>query len=121
MRFLLDMGLSPRTAEWLGNAGHDAVHLRDQGLQRLSDSDIIGKAAKENRIILTFDLDFSRLLALLRLAQPSVVLFRLSAYTPAKIHPLMDDLIRRFGPPLEKGAIIVVDDDRVRVRMLPIW
>jgi len=35
MRFLGDMGVSRRVIEWLRAAGHDAVHLRDEGLKRL--------------------------------------------------------------------------------------
>ncbi|MGO8900950.1 MAG: DUF5615 family PIN-like protein [Isosphaeraceae bacterium] len=40
MRFLGDMGVSRRVIEWLRAAGHDAVHLRDEGLKRLSNGDI---------------------------------------------------------------------------------
>ena len=39
-------------------AGHDTVHLRDEGLIRLPDSDIVAKAVEEHRVVLTFDLDF---------------------------------------------------------------
>jgi predicted nuclease of predicted toxin-antitoxin system len=53
MRFLLDMGLARSTARHLRQQGHDAVHLRDQGLQRLLDEGIIAKAQAEGRVILT--------------------------------------------------------------------
>ena len=39
-------------------AAHDAVHLREQGPIRLPDPDIVAKAAQEQRVVLTFDLDF---------------------------------------------------------------
>ncbi len=32
MRFLIDNALSPRIAEGLNEAGHDAIHVRDIGL-----------------------------------------------------------------------------------------
>jgi predicted nuclease of predicted toxin-antitoxin system len=32
MKFLLDMGLAVSTARYLRDCGHDAVHLREQGL-----------------------------------------------------------------------------------------
>lgn len=32
MKFLADMGISPRTVEWLRQQGYDAVHLLDEGL-----------------------------------------------------------------------------------------
>lgn len=64
MRFLADMGVSLFTVSWLREAGHDAVHLREQGLQRLPDAEILLKARQEDRIILTMDLDFGTLLAI---------------------------------------------------------
>jgi predicted nuclease of predicted toxin-antitoxin system len=53
MKFLADMGISLRTVSWLRNAGYDAVHLRDEGLQRLPDDQILVKARTEGRILLT--------------------------------------------------------------------
>lgn len=44
MRFLLDVGISPKTAEFLRTCGHDAVHLYEVGLERLDDSLIMEKA-----------------------------------------------------------------------------
>jgi predicted nuclease of predicted toxin-antitoxin system len=63
MRFPADMGVSNRVVEWLRERSHDAVHLREQGLQRMSNGDIFQKAFAEQRIVLTFDLDFGEILA----------------------------------------------------------
>jgi predicted nuclease of predicted toxin-antitoxin system len=63
MRFLGDMGVSRRVIEWLRANGHDAVHLRDEGLQRLPNGDIFQKGFAEQRIVLRFDLDFGEILA----------------------------------------------------------
>jgi predicted nuclease of predicted toxin-antitoxin system len=65
MRFLADMGVDIRVVQWLRTQGHDAIHLREQGLQRMPDGDIFAKARTEQRILLTFDLDFGEILALL--------------------------------------------------------
>ena len=46
MRFLADMGVSQRIVAWLNQQGHDAMHLRDEGLQRLPDEDIYTKSAQ---------------------------------------------------------------------------
>lgn len=75
MKFLLDTGLAQSTARLFG-VGHDAVHLRDQDLQRLPDEEIINTARDEGRIILTHDLDFGRLMALSGERLPSVVTYR---------------------------------------------
>jgi uncharacterized protein (DUF433 family) len=47
MRFLADMGVSQQVVEWLRAHGHDAVHLRDEGLQRLPNDEIFQKAGRE--------------------------------------------------------------------------
>ena len=77
MRFLADMGVDVRVVESLRAQGHDATHLRDEGLQRAPDDQVFEKAIAETRIILTFDLDFADLIALARGRSPSIILFRL--------------------------------------------
>ncbi|MCY3023667.1 MAG: DUF5615 family PIN-like protein [Planctomycetota bacterium] len=121
MRFLLDMGASPRTALFLRGAGHDAVHLCEQNLQRLPDEAVVKKAADESRILVTFDLDFSRVLALQRLSQPSMILFRLERYTTDQVNALLLEVLAAHGQALERGAIVVVEPASIRVRSLPIW
>ena len=64
MRFLADAGSSPETVEFLRLRGHDAVHVRELGLQRATDREIIDKARADLRFVLTFDLDFGEILAL---------------------------------------------------------
>lgn len=71
------MGISLRTVSWLKEQGYDVVHLRDEGLQTLPDEEILAKAKREQRIILTIDLDFPQLLAISGDDLPSVILFRL--------------------------------------------
>lgn len=84
MKFLLDMGLARSTADFLRHRGYDAVHLREQGLQRMDDHDIVSKAHAEGRVILTHDLDFGRIIALSQSRLPSVVTFRLSDMRPSR-------------------------------------
>ncbi len=71
MRFVADMGVSRTTGEHLRDHGHDVIHLSEEGLHRLPDDEILGLALREQRIVLTFDLDFGDLLALGSLSLPS--------------------------------------------------
>lgn len=119
MKFLLDMGLSPRTALFLRNQGFDAIHLREQGLQRLADEEIVQKALLEKRVILTHDLDFSRIVSLSKQQYPSVVTFRLSVMQ-AVVNRYLHDVIQRFSVELASGALISVADQMIRVRRLPV-
>ncbi len=77
MRFLADMGISPRIVEYLRERGHEAIHLREEGLQKLTDPKILDKARSEDRILLANDLDFSDLMAASGERLPSGIIFRL--------------------------------------------
>jgi predicted nuclease of predicted toxin-antitoxin system len=120
MRFLADMGVDVRVVEWLRRHGHDATHLRDEGLQRSPNGEIFAKASEESRVVLTFDLDFGEIAALSKGRKTSVILFRLhNARTPHVIDRLARALAD-CAEALEKGAVIVVEESRQRVRFLPI-
>ncbi len=58
MKLLADMGVSQTVVKALCQMGYDAKHLRDEELQRLPDRLIIEKAKLEERVVLTFDLDY---------------------------------------------------------------
>jgi predicted nuclease of predicted toxin-antitoxin system len=120
MKFLADMGISPRTVTWLRNAGYDAVHLGEEGLERLADDEILAKAGDESRILLTVDLDFGYLLAVSRAELPSVILFRLGNESYEIINERLTEVINLCEEQLEAGAIISVTDETYRVRQLPI-
>lgn len=120
MKFLGDMGVSQTVIQNLRFLGYDAIHLRDEGLQRLPDPQIIEKAKQENRIILTFDLDFADLLAVGRESLPSVIIFRLQNATPSSVSPRLLAVINECSQLLESGAILTVETARYRIRQLPI-
>jgi Domain of unknown function (DUF5615) len=44
VRFIADMCMDVRVASWLNSQGHDATHLRDEGLQRLPNGGVFEKA-----------------------------------------------------------------------------
>lgn len=120
MRFLADMGISMHTVAWLRQQGHDAVHLREEGLQRLPDTEAMTKARSENRIVLTMDLDFGYLLAVSRASLPSVILFRLSDESSEVVNVHLAEVLSRCASDLQSGAVISVSDTAIRVRKLPI-
>ena len=114
------MGVSMHTVGSLRAAGHDVVHLREEGLQRLADSAILAKAREEGRIVLTFDLDFGDLLAAGADVSPSVVLCRLANQSPAFVTPRVLRVLEECSDALGLGAIALIEDARYRIRRLPI-
>ena len=120
MRFLADAGISPRTVEFLRRTGHDAAHVRELGLQRASDREIVHRAQTDSRILLTFDLDFGEILALGVLNGPSTVIFRLADERADAVNRRLEVVISEQGNALASGALVLVEDTRYRVRRLPI-
>ena len=117
---LADMGVSVSTVRSLREAGHDSVHLRDQGLLKMEDAHILDKARSEGRIVLTFDLDFGDLLAASGEKLPSVIVFRLRNQTPSSVQPSLFEVLSNCEADLNSGAIVVVEENRYRVRRLSI-
>ena len=120
MKFLADMGISQTVVRLLQQSEYDAIHLREQRLQRLPDNLIMAKAKNENRIILTFDLDFGDLLAFSGDSLPSVIIFRLVKARPDYVMSKLKPVLNQCQKDLEEGAIIIVKDNSYRVRNLPI-
>lgn len=120
MKFLADMGISLRTVEWLRELGHDVFHLRDRGLQKLLDNEILALAQVEQRIILTIDLDFAQLLAVSKQSLPSVILFRLGNENYDEINQRLIEVLKNCQQELETGAIVSVNNETFRVKKLPI-
>ena len=119
MRFLADMGVSTGVVEWLRNNGHDAKHLREEGLHRMPNGEIFAKAILEDRIIITFDLDFGKIVALSKGKRASVILFRLHNTRASHLLDRLSAVLQDSAGALEEGAVVVVEESRHRVRYLP--
>ncbi|MBX9943861.1 MAG: DUF5615 family PIN-like protein [Reyranella sp.] len=106
--------------QYLRAEGHDAIHLREIGRQQALDGEIFALAVKDQRTILTFGLDFADIAAAAGLSLPSVVIFRL---IDTRVHRVIERLavaLQNASEAMASGAIVVVDDSRIRVRDLPI-
>ena len=121
MRFLVDNALSPTVARVLGSAGHDAVHVRDRGLQAASDSEVVDLAEREDRIVVSADTDFGTILTLRDVAHPSFILFRGDVERrPEQQATVLLNTLPQLQSALESGAIVVLTGTRIRIRSLPV-
>ncbi len=121
MKFLIDQNRSPRLASLLRDRGHDAVHTQELGLERAEDIELLLLAEREDRVIVSGDTDFGTLLAMSQRTSPSVILFRSRNLLTADQHAdLILSHLDDLTPDLSEGAVVVVSDDRIRIRRLPL-
>ena len=120
MKFLLDMPISPKTEEFLKKLGYDAVRVDRLNMQKATDKEIFQYAIKEGRTIITTDLDFGQILHYFKSTKPSVIIFRLNYPSVEKINQLLSAILPKIKDEIEKGSIIIVEDERIRVKNLPI-
>jgi predicted nuclease of predicted toxin-antitoxin system len=121
VKFLIDNNLSPQVAVLLGEAGHEAVHIRDYGMQSAPDDEVLDRARVERRVLISADTDFGMLLSRQHAVTPSVILVRRIIGRRAK--DIVDIVLANLdvvSDDIESGAIVVLGEDFVRVRPLPI-
>ena len=121
MNFLIDNPLSPRVAVGLRAAGHDGVHVLDYGMHAATDEAIFERAALESRVVVSADTDFGTLLALREATSPSVILLRAVSLRRADHQvALILAALPSTEVALRRGAIVILERHRLRLRDLPI-
>lgn len=114
MKFLLDVCVASSILQkTLTDLGHDVLSARD-GYATASDRTLLDLASREQRVLVTEDKDFGELVFSLRLPHPCIVRFDgLSAIDEASA---IQSLIESHGDEMQQGAIIVITENRIRVR-----
>jgi predicted nuclease of predicted toxin-antitoxin system len=105
---------------YLQQHGHTARHWRELGPANAPDSDVMLWAHENDAVVLTQDLDFTKLLFQARAALPSVIQLRLDDVRPASIGEDVLLLLRQHGEELRRGALITVKGHKSRLRILPL-
>lgn len=120
LKLVIDMNLSPAWVPVLADAGIEAVHWADLGRPDAADRVLFSWAREHGHVVFTHDLDFGAMLALTAARSPSVFQFRTQDVSPAALAARAIAALRRFERELLAGALVVVDERRERVRLLPL-
>lgn len=120
MKILVDMNLTPSWVEFFAARRIESVHWSDVGNPKALDPEIM-EFARENRLVVfTHDLDFGNILAVTQARGPSVIQARVEDPVPAVIGDAVVTAIGENEIYLQCGALITLDPDKMRVRILPI-
>ncbi len=117
MRILANENFPAVAVEDLRHRGHDVVWVRTEA-PGSSDREVIGRAASDGRLLVTFDKDFGELVFRAGLPSPAgVVLFRIRAVSPAHVAQIAAAVLESRTN--WSGHFSVIEENRVRMTPLP--
>jgi len=120
VRYLADHHISYRTVTTLKAKGFDLYRVSDILPSDAEDLQILELARTEDRTVISQDLDYSALLASTGYNKPSVVSLRLHNNRPERIAAVLEKILPSVEAELQTGAIVVIEEGRIRIRLLPL-
>jgi predicted nuclease of predicted toxin-antitoxin system len=92
----------------------------DCGLESAEEEEILAHACSEDRVLLSADTDFAEILAAQRARTPSLSLFRRGMdRQPQRQAGLLLLNLEALEEPLARGSVVIIEQTRIRVRLLP--
>ena len=120
IQIVIDMNLSPDWVDVLSKRGWTSVHWSAVGDPRATDREIMDWARSNGYVVFTHDLDFGTMLALTHASGPSVLQVRGQNVLPDHMAPTILAALKHHETDLAASALVVVDESKSRVRVLPI-
>ncbi len=117
MKIVIDMNLTPLWVDVLSKQGWQAVHWSTVGAARAKDQEIM---LANDYVVFTHDQDFGAILAATQAAAPSVIQVRTQDVMPAHLEPVVVAALQQYEAELQAGALLIVHEGRLRVRILPL-
>jgi predicted nuclease of predicted toxin-antitoxin system len=113
------MNLTPLWVEFFKEAKYIAKRWSEIGNATDTDKEISDYAIENDYIVFTHDQDFATLLAYSKDNKPSVVILRTLDLVPERIGNYVLQQLEKNLDDISKGAVVIIEDDKVRVRLLP--
>ncbi len=120
MKVLVDENLAPKWAHFLKPHGIDADHWIGIGKMGATDDVVWDVAVSQGYVVLSKDLDFSRMLAQRNTPLPSVIQLRVDDPNPEIWGKTLIHVLKVHADQIYSGCLISIKPDQHRIRILPI-
>ena len=114
-RFKLDENLNEGWAAPLVDAGHDVQSVRQEGLSGSDDGMAAAACQREDRCLVTADLDFAQIIRYPPEEYSGIVILRHPAPTLRGMSQLMEQLVTALAQMNVSGQLWIVEPGRLRV------
>jgi predicted nuclease of predicted toxin-antitoxin system len=97
---LMDENITPQVIGWARKAGFDALTVVDVGLRGRCDREVLRRAGKLSRVLITLDKEVARHKYLRLPASPGVVLLPVQPVEQDWFAPMLENIFRHFAETL---------------------
>lgn len=118
MLILADQDVYKLTIDKLKEWGHNVVTVKELGMERASDEELLEAASEANRLLITRDKGFGALLFLKEKISIGIILLRGTPKTIEKVHHKLQKLMQEHGEDELKCSFCVIEPHRYRIRHL---
>jgi predicted nuclease of predicted toxin-antitoxin system len=116
MKFKLDENLPVEASQLLHEAGHDALTVLDQKMGGKADEQVIQTYVREQRALITLDLDFADIKSYPPANFHGIIVLRTRRQSRSKVLDVISKLIPILpSEPIEK-QLWIVEEAKIRVR-----
>ena len=116
MRLFCDQNIPLETVSFLRALGHDVLSTRDVGMSHSDDATVLQHAIREDRILLTFNADFSDLRAFPAGSHSGIIRLRLPEQFADQLHPMLDRAMRQLANKDLSGTLVTIKPQSIRIR-----
>lgn len=116
MKFKLDENIPVEASALLQEAGYDSLTVLDQGMGGKEDEQVIQVCSREQRALITLDLDFADINMYPPSKHQGILVLRIKRQSRSKVLEAIEKLIPLLPTePIEK-QLWIVEEDKIRVR-----
>jgi len=116
MQFKIDENLHEEIAALLQSRGHDAKTVFDQKMQGSADEWIGEVCKRENRALVTLDLDFANVLDFPPGDYPGMIVLRLANQSRPYVSAMFVKVLDLLDHEVLQASLWIVEETRVRIR-----